>query len=88
LDLILRNKLANSYTWRIEFYGVEMLTLRKVDQKYLESFEMLSWRRIKNIRWTDRVRNKEVLHRVKEKRNSLHTVQRRLIGLVKTSAKM
>ena len=27
--------------------------------------------------WTDRVRNEEVLHRVKEDRNILHTVKRR-----------
>ena len=29
------------------------------------------------IRWTDRVRNEEVLHRVKEERNILHTIERR-----------
>jgi hypothetical protein len=27
--------------------------------------------------WTDRVRNEEVLHRVKEERNILHTIKRR-----------
>ena len=27
--------------------------------------------------WTDRVRNEEVLHRIKEERNILHTVKRR-----------
>ena len=29
------------------------------------------------ISWTDRVRNEDVLHRVKEERNILHTVKRR-----------
>jgi hypothetical protein len=29
------------------------------------------------ISWTDRVRNEEVLHRVKEERNVLHTIKRR-----------
>jgi hypothetical protein len=29
------------------------------------------------ISWTDRVRNEEVLHRVKEERNILHTIKRR-----------
>ena len=29
------------------------------------------------ISWTDRVRNKEVLHRVREDGNILHTVKRR-----------
>jgi hypothetical protein len=32
---------------------------------------------MENISWTDRVRNEEVLHRVKEERNNLHTVKRR-----------
>jgi hypothetical protein len=38
---------------------------------------MWCWRRMKKIRWTDRVRNEEVLHRVKEDRNSLQTIKRR-----------
>jgi hypothetical protein len=57
-------------------YDAETWTLRKVDQKYLESFETWYWRRMKKIRWIDRVRN-EVLHRVKEDRNILHTIKRR-----------
>jgi hypothetical protein len=58
----------------LALYGVETWTLRKVEQKYLESFEMWCCRRME-ISWTDRVRN-EVL-RVEEKRNILHTVKRR-----------
>jgi hypothetical protein len=61
----------------VAFYGAETWTLRKVDQKYLESFETLCWRRLENIIWTDRVRNEAVLHRVKEERNILHTIERR-----------
>jgi hypothetical protein len=59
-------------------YGAETWTLRKVDQKYLESFEMWCWRRMEKISWIDRVRNEEVrvLHRVKEERNMLHTIKR------------
>jgi hypothetical protein len=48
-----------------------------VDQNYLESFEMWCWRRMEKISWTDRVRNEEVLHRVKEDRDILHTIKRR-----------
>jgi hypothetical protein len=58
-------------------YGAETWTLRTVDQKYLESFEVWCWRRMENISWTDRVRNEEVLRRVKEERNILHTIRRR-----------
>jgi hypothetical protein len=57
--------------------GAEIWTLRKVDQKYPEKFEMRCWRKMKKISWTDRVKNEEVLHRVKEERNILHTVKRR-----------
>ena len=32
---------------------------------------------MEKIDWTDRVRNEEVLHRVKEERNILHTAKRR-----------
>jgi hypothetical protein len=58
-------------------YGAETWTLRKVDQEYLESFEMWCWRRMEKISWRDRVRNEEVLYRVKEERNIIHTVKRR-----------
>jgi hypothetical protein len=58
-------------------YGAETWTLRKVDQKYLESYEMLCWGRMEKIGWTDRVRNEEVLHTVKEETNILHAINRR-----------
>jgi hypothetical protein len=37
---------------------------------------MWCWRRVGKISWTGRVRNEEVLHRVKE-RNILDTIKRR-----------
>jgi len=43
------------------------------DQKYSESFEMRRCRRIE-VSWAYRVTN-EVLQRVKEKRNILHTIK-------------
>jgi hypothetical protein len=57
--------------------GAETWTLGKVDQKYLGSFEMWCWRRMESISWTDRVKNEDVLHRVKEERNILYTVKSR-----------
>jgi hypothetical protein len=38
---------------------------------------MWCWRRMEKIIWTDRVRNEEVLHGVKEERNIVHTIKRR-----------
>ena len=58
-------------------FGAETWTLRKVDQKYLESFKTWCWRSMEKINWTDPVRNEEVLQRVKEERNILHTIQKK-----------
>jgi len=57
LDLNLRTKLVKCYIWSIALYGAETWTLRKIDQKYPESFEMWYWRRMEKISWTDHVRN-------------------------------
>ena len=57
LDLELRKKLVKCYVWSIALYGAETWTLRAVDQKHLESFEMWCWRRMKKIICTDHVSN-------------------------------
>jgi hypothetical protein len=61
----LRKKLVKCYVWSIALYGAETWTLQAVDHKHLESFEMWCWRRMGKIIWTDRVRNEDVLNRVK-----------------------
>jgi hypothetical protein len=58
-------------------YVTETWTLRTVDQKHLENFEMWCWKRMEKIIWTDHVRNEEVLFRVKEHRNILHKIRKR-----------
>jgi hypothetical protein len=35
---------------------------------------------MEKISWTDRVKKEEVLHRVKEERNNLHTMKRRKVN--------
>jgi len=76
LDLKLRKKVVKCYIWSIASRGAETWSLRAVDQKHLESFEMWCWRRMKKISWTDHVRNEEVLLRVKEQRNILHEISK------------
>jgi len=61
LDWELRKKLVKCYIWSIALCGAETGTVRAVDQKQLESFEMWCWRRMEKISWTDRVRNEEIL---------------------------
>jgi hypothetical protein len=75
--LFLWHRISDKYVWSTALYGAETWTLLKVDQKYLERFEMWCWRRIKKIIWTGRVKNEDVLHRVKDERNILRTIKRR-----------
>jgi hypothetical protein len=77
LDLNWNKKPVKCYIWSIALCGAVTWTLRKVDQKYLESFEMWCWRRMEEISWTDRVRNEEVLQRGNEEGNIVHRVKRK-----------
>jgi hypothetical protein len=65
------------YIWSIALCGAKTWTLRKIDEKYLGSFEISCWRRMDKVRWTDHVKNKNVLHGVKEERKIRHTIRRR-----------
>jgi hypothetical protein len=70
------------YIWSIDFYGAETCTLRKIDQKYLETFKVWCWSRMERISRTDHVKN-EVLHGVKEETNILRTMKRgQITGMV------
>jgi hypothetical protein len=83
--LNLRKYLVHFYIWNIHIVlcGAATGTLQKVDEKYLESFEMWCWRRMEKVSWTEHVNNEEVLHRVEKEGNILHTVKEgRLMGLV------
>jgi hypothetical protein len=68
--------------WRMASYDVKAWTLRKADQKYLESFEIWCCRRTEKISCTDRVNNDEVLQRFKEERNIVPTIKRRKVNLI------
>jgi hypothetical protein len=77
LDVKLRKKPVKCYVSSTALYGAETWTLRALDQKHLESFEIWYWRRMEKIRWTDHVRNEDVLLTVKEQRKILHEISKR-----------
>ena len=72
--------LLKYYIWSQALCTAESCTLRKVDQKCLQSLEMWYWRRVEFDRFYH-VRN-EVLQRGKEERNILHTIKRRMASLL------
>jgi hypothetical protein len=56
-------------------YRAKAWKLKKIDHKYFEISEMWYWRRMEKIFWTDRGK-KEVMSRVKEEMNIVHTIKR------------
>jgi hypothetical protein len=62
--------------WSIAYCSDEIWTLRKIDHKFLESFEMCVCKRMEKISWTDLMKN-EILRRVKEEGNTLYTTLER-----------
>jgi hypothetical protein len=73
---ILRKKLMKCYIRSIDFHGAESGIFQKIDQIHLERFEAGCWRRMEII-LTSRVRNEEVLHKVKEETDVLLKIKRR-----------
>jgi hypothetical protein len=71
-------QIDHCYIWTIALYGAETWTLRATDQKYLESVEMWSWRRMEKISWTEHMRNEIVLLMVNEQGNILHEIRKRM----------
>ena len=59
LNIELRKKLVRSYVWSIAVYGSETWTLRKLERKYLERFDMWCWKRMEEIKWPEKVNNEE-----------------------------
>ena len=82
LDLNLRKKLIKCYIWSMALYGAETWTLRAADQKYLESFEMLCWRRMEKISWTYHVRIFLIVYLISNQKTFyLHAFYRVMCGL-------
>ena len=74
LDFSVRKILVKCYIWRITFCGAETRALRNVDHKCLQNFGVWCSRRMEKTSLTDRVM--KVMHRAKEKRNILHTIEK------------
>jgi hypothetical protein len=61
-------------------YGVEAVTFRKTDKRYIKSIEIWCWRRMEKISFTDCVKD-EGLHIYKKERNIQQAMKRRKTNL-------
>ncbi|KAJ4438600.1 hypothetical protein ANN_14547 [Periplaneta americana] len=79
LEKELRKRLVKSFIWSVALYGAETWTLRRSEEKRIEAFEMLIWRRMERVKWTERVRNEAVLKRVGEERMILKLIKKNVM---------
>ena len=77
IPIKLRKRFAKCFVWSVVLYGCESWTIKKKEERYLDNFEMWLWRRLMKVKWTDRVRNEEVLTRIGEEKKLLDTIRRR-----------
>ena len=56
------------------------MELRRNEQERLEAFEMRIWRRIKHVKWTDKIKNAIVLERVGDNARSDKEEEKKLAG--------
>ena len=78
MNLNLTKKLVKCCIWSTVLYGGETCdTLVESSSEIPWKFWNGCWRRTEQIRWKHHVKNKKVLHTVKEEINMLHTMNRR-----------
>ena len=58
-------------------YGYETWTIGEPERKRLEAFEMSCSRRMRNIKWMDKITNEEVLGRIGERRTLWKSLKKR-----------
>lgn len=77
LNLDLKIRLMRCYVLSILYYGMEAWTLKAIDIRRLEAFEMWIYRRILRISWVERITNVEVMRRMHKEREVIPTIKRR-----------
>lgn len=63
IDVKLR--ILRCYVWSIVRYASETWIITKNVERKINAFEMWGYRKMMKIKWTDKIRNEEVLRRVK-----------------------
>jgi hypothetical protein len=64
----MKKKLVKSCIWSVALYGSETWTVGKNEERVVNALETLCWRRMLEIKWTDRSTNDEAFQREKEER--------------------
>ena len=76
-NLPLRKRFLKSVVWSNALYAAETWTMTKPDIKRLEAFEIWCWRKMLNVKWSDKVTNEEVLRKAGEERQLISVIRER-----------
>ena len=77
LKISTKLRIVKCYIYSIFCYGCESWTLSKALETKIEVFEMFCFRKVGNVKWSDRVTNDSVLEKLKTKRTLLSDIQKR-----------
>ena len=77
LKISTKLRIVKCYIYSIFCYGCESWTLSKALEAKIEVFETWCFRRLGNIKWSDRITNDSVIEKLKTKRTLLSDIQRR-----------
>ena len=77
LEKELWKRLVKFFVLSVALHVAETWTLRRNEQKRLEAYEVWIWRRMKRVKWTDKIKNAVVLERVGEGRIMLEMIRNR-----------
>ena len=71
--------LTKPLIWPVITYGAEGWTLKNDDERRLEATEMLTYRRMLRIRWTEKMTNKSLVDELQTRRELLaHIIKRKM----------
>ena len=76
----LRLRLSKCFVLSTFTYGCETWTITKEMEDKINAFEMWIFRRIANIKWTDKIRNEEVCRRLNIDRSLLSEIKQRKLS--------
>jgi len=77
LSMSLKSRLLQTLVWSVASYGSESWTLKAADKKRLVAFEMIAYRRMMRISWTEHRTNQSILDELSPSHRFLTTIQRR-----------
>jgi hypothetical protein len=77
IGMTTKTRLVNTFVWSALLYGVETWTITSVMAKRIQAFEMWVYRRMTRTSWKDKIKNEEILRKVKIQKRLMEEIMKR-----------